>query len=72
RAGATVVAALHDLNWAVRYATHAILLSLDGDTEVGEAATLLTAERLSALYGLSLVACGNPPLRHFIPSDAAS
>ena len=72
RAGATVVAALHDLNWAVRYATHAILLSLDGDTEVGEAATLLTAERLSALYSLSLVACGNPPLRHFIPSDAAS
>jgi iron complex transport system ATP-binding protein len=72
RAGAAVIAALHDLNWAARYATHAVLLSPNGDTEVGEAATLLTAERLSALYGLSLTACGNPPQRHFIPSDAGS
>lgn len=72
RANAAVVTALHDLNWAARYATHAILLSPEGDVAVGDANTLLTAERLSQLFGLPLHACGTPPRRHFVPAETGS
>ncbi len=46
----TVVASLHDLNAAVRLATHALLLSGRGDWVAGAADDVLTAERLSALF----------------------
>ncbi len=71
REGAAIVTALHDPNWAARYATGVVLMDGQGSIEVGAAAVLLTAERLSALYGLPLVACGTNPLRHFVPASAA-
>lgn len=49
-AGRTLVASLHDLNAAARFATHALLLSGRGEWSAGPAAEALTAERLSALF----------------------
>jgi len=46
----TLVASLHDLNAAVRLATHALLLSGRGDWTAGPAEQVLTADRLSALF----------------------
>jgi iron complex transport system ATP-binding protein len=46
----TLVASLHDLNAAVRLATHALLLSGRGDWVAGAADDVLTAERLSTLF----------------------
>lgn len=48
--GHTLVASLHDLNAAVRLATHALLLGGRGDWLAGAAAEVLTAQRLSALF----------------------
>jgi iron complex transport system ATP-binding protein len=47
----TLVASLHDLNAAVRLATHALLLNGRGDWLAGPAGEVLTAERLSMLFG---------------------
>jgi len=46
----TLVASLHDLNAAVRLATHALLLNGRGDWTAGPAEQVLTADRLSALF----------------------
>jgi iron complex transport system ATP-binding protein len=49
--GAAVVAVLHDLNLALRYATHAVLLRDGRQVAAGGAADQLTPARLSAAYG---------------------
>ena len=54
RDGATVVATLHDVNLAIRFADRCLLLFGDGRWEVGEAAEILTAERLSQLYDVQV------------------
>jgi iron complex transport system ATP-binding protein len=46
----TLVASLHDLNAAVRLATHALLLDGRGNWTAGPADEVLTARRLSALF----------------------
>ena len=48
-----LIMALHDVNLAARCCDHALLLDR-GDGEAGPAEQLLTGERLSALYGVSL------------------
>ena len=48
-----VVMALHDVNLAARYCDHVLLLDR-GAAIAGPAAQLLTSERLSTLYGVSL------------------
>ena len=48
-----LVMVLHDVNLAVRYCDRALLLA-DGEALAGPAAELLTAERLSRLYGVPL------------------
>jgi iron complex transport system ATP-binding protein len=48
--GHTLIASLHDLNAAVRLATHALLLNGRGDWIAGPAGEVLTAERLSSLF----------------------
>ena len=53
-AGHTLVASLHDLNAAVRLATHALLLNGRGDWFAGPAEEVLTAARLSALFGTAI------------------
>ena len=65
--GKAVLMALHDLALAARYATHAILLGCE-QVEAGPAATLLTAEKLSALYGQALVAVPHPRGTAFLPA----
>jgi iron complex transport system ATP-binding protein len=64
--GRAVVMALHDLTLAARHATHAILLG-DGKAQAGPAGALLTAEKLSALFGLELVAMPQARGTAFLP-----
>ena len=65
--GKAVLMALHDLALAARYATHTILLGCER-VEAGPAAALLTAEKLSALYGQALVAVPHPRGPAFLPA----
>ena len=51
RAGQTVVAVLHDINAAARFATHALLLSGVGWWRAGARREVLTAQALSTLFG---------------------
>jgi len=46
----TVIAVLHDINAAARFATHALLLSGQGWWRAGARAEVLTASELSALF----------------------
>ncbi|MFO1315203.1 MAG: ABC transporter ATP-binding protein [Burkholderiales bacterium] len=62
-----VVMALHDLTLAARHATHAVLLG-GGAAVTGSARELLTAERLSALFGQALVAVAHPRGAAFLPA----
>ena len=50
RDGDAVVASLHDVNLASRFADRCLLLFGDGRWEIGLAGDILTAERLSELY----------------------
>ena len=70
--GAIVIASLHDVNLAVRYADRCLLLYGDGRWELGETREILCSERLSELYstpmeavdwrsGHLFVASGNVP-----------
>jgi iron complex transport system ATP-binding protein len=54
RAGATVIASLHDPNLALRFADRALLLSGDAAADLVPIAQL-DATRLGALYGVSFV-----------------
>ena len=49
-AGRTLIASLHDMNAAARFATHVLLLTGRGEWCAGTAADMLTAPRLSALF----------------------
>ncbi|HTT09527.1 MAG TPA: ABC transporter ATP-binding protein [Burkholderiaceae bacterium] len=52
----TVVASLHDVNGALRFATHALLLSGRGEWSAGPAREVLSAQRMSALFATPFVA----------------
>jgi iron complex transport system ATP-binding protein len=65
--GRAVVMALHDLTLAARYATHAVLIGSE-TVEAGPAAVLLTAGKLSALFGVALVAVDQPRGPAFLPA----
>ncbi len=62
-----IVMVLHDLTLAARYATHVVLMGGDS-VEVGTSPALLTAERLSTLYGHELVAVSHPRGTAFLPA----
>lgn len=51
RQGAAVIASLHDVNLAVRFATRCLLLYGDGRWHAGDTPSVLDEQRLSALYG---------------------
>jgi len=51
-----LVATLHDVNAAVRFATHALLLTGRGSYQAGSAAEVLQAEALSNLFETSITA----------------
>jgi len=48
--GKTVVASLHDVNLAARFADRCLLLFGNGHWEIGDSTAILTRDRLSALY----------------------
>jgi iron complex transport system ATP-binding protein len=54
--GLGVVAVLHDVNLAAHVATHALLLAAGRVVAQGPASDVLTAERLTALYGIRMAA----------------
>jgi iron complex transport system ATP-binding protein len=53
-AGAAVVASLHDVNLAARFADKCLLLYGDGRWELDESAAVLTEDRLTELYAISM------------------
>ena len=50
RDGAIVVASLHDVNLAARFADRCLLLFGDGRWQLGDTCEILTEERMTALY----------------------
>jgi iron complex transport system ATP-binding protein len=61
----TFFATLHDVNAAARFATHALLLSGRGWWEAGPSGDVLTAQKLSRLFGTEIAAiehAGGAPL----------
>jgi len=54
--GAIVIASLHDVNLAVRYADRCLLLYGDGQWDLGATADVLDARRLSRLYATPMEA----------------
>jgi iron complex transport system ATP-binding protein len=61
-----LVMVVHDVNLALRYCDHALLLS-GGEAFAGPAQALLTPERLSGLYGVPLRALAGPRGNVFAP-----
>ncbi|GAB4291459.1 MAG: ABC transporter ATP-binding protein [Thiohalomonadaceae bacterium] len=63
-----VLMALHDVNLAARYCDQVLLLFGDGRWQAGPAATLLTADTLSQLYGHPITEISGPDgQRAFLP-----
>jgi iron complex transport system ATP-binding protein len=58
--GRTLVASLHDMNAAVRFATHALLLTGHGRWSAGPAHEMLTAARLSSLFETDVITVPAP------------
>lgn len=54
RAGAAVVASMHDVNLAARFADKCLLLYGNGRWELDTSNTVLTEERLTELYAISM------------------
>jgi len=52
--GATIVANLHDVNLAARYADRCLVLYGDGRWELGPTAQILTPARLASVYGVEM------------------
>lgn len=67
--GAAVVASLHDVNLAVRFADRCLLLYGDGRWDLGETEKILTAKRLSELYRTPMEAVTWRNRELFIVSD---
>jgi iron complex transport system ATP-binding protein len=67
RAGRAIVMTLHALTLAARHATHAVLIGA-GQAEAGPAPALLTAPRLSELFGQPLVAVPHAHGTAFLPA----
>lgn len=66
--GATVIASLHDVNLAVRYADRCLLLYGDGRWDVGTRDEVLDEGRLTELYATRMEAVEWRATRLFIPS----
>nr|WP_255479987.1 ABC transporter ATP-binding protein [Quadrisphaera sp. RL12-1S] len=59
-AGTTVVAVLHDLGHAARYATHLVVMADGAVVAAGPPAEVLTAELVERVYGLACVVVPDP------------
>lgn len=67
RAGALVIMALHDINLALRFATHALLLCGDGTHRLGAADCTITAPALRAVYGCTFHELHEGQRRYLLP-----
>ena len=71
--GASVIASLHDVNLAVRYADRCLLLYGNGRWDLGDTRDVLDAKRLSRLYGTPMEAVDWRSTRLYVASgDVAS
>jgi iron complex transport system ATP-binding protein len=71
-AGACVVASLHDVNLASRYADRCLLLYGDGSWEIGSCDEILTESRLEALYGTPMEAINWRNSRLFVTAGVGA
>ncbi len=67
-AGAAVVASLHDVNLAVRFADRCLLLYGDGRWDIGPTGEVLDEQRLAKLYATTMEAVAWRSTRLFIAS----
>ena len=59
--GTTIIMVLHDLNLAARYADHLVALAAGRPHAAGEPAQVLTADTVSAVFGLASRITSTPP-----------
>ncbi len=69
-AGAAVVASLHDVNLAVRFADRCLLLYGDGRWDLGATTEVLDERRLTELYATTMEAVDWRSMRLFVASDS--
>lgn len=67
--GATVIASLHDVNLAVRFADRCLLLFGNGRWELGKSSDILSESRLSELYKTPMEAIEWRSRRLFVAAD---
>jgi len=60
RQGSTVVAVLHDLNQACRYADHIVAMRDGRIVAHGDPRSVMTAERVQEVFGLASVVIDDP------------
>ena len=58
--GRTIVAVLHDLNQAARYASHLVVMKDGRIVATGEPGEVLTAELVEEVYGLGCIVVADP------------
>jgi len=68
-AGAAVIASLHDVNLAVRYADRCLLLYGDGRWDIGATRDVLDEQRLSELYATPMESVAWRATRLFVASE---
>lgn len=66
--GASVIASLHDVNLAVRYADRCLLLYGDGRWDLGDTSEILDSDKLSQLYGTPMEAVNWRSTRLYVAS----
>jgi iron complex transport system ATP-binding protein len=81
RENRTIVAVLHDLNLACRYAHHLVAMAEGTIVAEGPPADVITAELVSTVFGLECLVVPDPvtatplvvpvPARHRVPADSA-
>ncbi len=67
-----VIAALHDINLAVRYCSHVLMLFGDGLWHAGPTTEVLNAEALERLFGCEVETAQTVSGPKYYPSDAAA
>jgi iron complex transport system ATP-binding protein len=67
--GAAIIASLHDVNLAARYADKCLLLFGDGRWELGPTASVLCEERLTELYATPMEAIHWHETRLFVAAE---
>jgi len=68
RRGGLAVMALHDVNLALRFATHAMLLCADGSHRLGPAAATISLASLRDVYGCAFHELRHDERRYFVPA----